>query len=268
MPELPEVETIRLGLIKRILGQKIVRVQVLEKKAFIGSVKNILNQEIINVERRGKLLRIFLDHDLELQVHFKLNGQILYQEEDLFKKNKYTRVILFLEDGSRIIFNDMRKFGWMKVAKRDLFKDSDYGIEPLTKYFTVKNLRKVVISSTKPIKTLLMDQKKIAGIGNIYACESLFQARINPFKIAKKLTTNEIDSLYKSITNILQCAIVKKGSSMRDEMYRQVTGELGEYQTQFLVYEKEGEKCFRCGSSIKRLKQGGRSTYCCKECQK
>lgn len=268
MPELPEVETIRLGLIKRILGQKITRVQILEKKAFIGNVKNILNQEIINVERRGKLLRIFLDHDFELQVHFKLNGQILYQEKDLFKKNKYTRIILFLEDGSRIIFNDMRKFGWMKIAKRALFKDSDYGIEPLTKYFTVKNLRKVVISSSKPIKTLLMDQKKIAGIGNIYACESLFQARINPFKIAKKLTTNEIDSLYKSITNILQCAIVKKGSSMKDEMYRQVTGELGEYQTQFLVYEKEGEKCFRCGAAIKRLKQGGRSTYYCRECQK
>lgn len=268
MPELPEVETIRLGLIRRILGQKIIKIQVLEKKAFIGNAKHILNQEIINVERRGKLLRIFLDHDYELQVHFKLNGQILYQEKEAFKRNKYTRVILSFEDGSRIIFNDMRKFGWMKVTKRAFFKDSEFGIEPLTKYFTVKNLRKVVVFSSKPIKTLLMDQKKIAGIGNIYACESLFQAKINPLKISKKLSPNEIDSLYKSITNILQCAIVKKGSSMRDEMYRQVNGDLGEYQTQFLVYEKEGEKCFRCGSPIKRLKQGGRSTYYCRECQK
>lgn len=267
MPELPEVETIRLGLIKRILGKKIVNIKILEKKSFIGSKKHILNREVINVLRRGKLLRILLENDYELQVHLKLSGQILYKE-DGGNKTKHTRVIIFFDDGSRIFFDDTRKLGWIRVAEWEKFKDDEYGIEPLTRDFTLKNLEKIILKSDKPIKALLMDQKKIAGLGNIYSSESLFQARINPFKIAKKLSTNEIDSLHKAILNIIQRAIQKKGSSMRDEMYLQVTGEPGEYQTQFLVYEKEGEKCSVCNEKIKRIKQNGRSTYYCPECQK
>lgn len=158
--------------------------------------------------------------------------------------------------------------GWIRVAEWEKFKDDEYGIEPLTRDFTLKNLEKIILKSDKPIKALLMDQKKIAGLGNIYSSESLFQARINPFKIAKKAFNKRNRFSAQGDFEHYSARYSKKGSSMRDEMYLQVTGEPGEYQTQFLVYEKEGEKCSVCNEKIKRIKQNGRSTYYCPECQK
>lgn len=267
MPELPEVETIRLGLLNKILGKKIVNIKIFEKKSFVGSKKKVINQEIINVWRRGKLLRILLENGFELQIHLKMSGQLLFYEDDK-EKPKYTRIVFVFNDKSKLFFADQRKFGMVKVVDHKKFNDSDFGIEPLTKDFTLKNFERVVLKSFKPIKTLLIDQKQIAGLGNIYASEILFQAKVNPFKIAKKLTRNEIDSLFKGIENIISRAIALKGSTMKDEKYVQLNGEAGGYQKQFLVYERDGEECFECGEKIKRKKQNGRSTYYCPNCQK
>ena len=155
----------------------------------------------------------------------------------------------------------------MKVVKLSEIKEK-FGIEPLAPDFTLVNFSKVLVKSGKPIKTLLMDQEKIAGIGNIYANESLFAAKINPFRKAKSLSPDEIKQLYVSMICIIDTAIKFKGSSGKDEWYRQIDGSIGHYQEHFLVYQREKEKCRVCGGMIKREKQGGRSTYFCPKCQR
>jgi formamidopyrimidine-DNA glycosylase len=276
MPELPEVETIRRGLHAKILNKKIVKIEALEKKMFIGDAKKILNQKIVDVARRAKVLKIIFENGYCLLVHFKLNGQLILNSKPQLKIQnsecediiyRFTRVILHLNDDSTLLFNDSRKFGWMKVVKLSDLKEK-FGIEPLTPDFTLANFTKVLAKSGKPIKILLMDQEKIAGLGNIYVTEALYAAKVNPFKKAKDMTEKEVKNLFFSIVRIIETAVKYKGSSGKDEWYRQVDGSIGHYQEHFLVYQKEKEKCRVCGGIIKREKQGGRSTYYCPKCQK
>jgi formamidopyrimidine-DNA glycosylase len=234
---------------------------------FLGDEKKILNRKIVDVVRRAKVLKIIFENDYSLLVHFKLNGQIFYQAKGENIPHQYTRIILHLHDGATLFFNDSRKFGWMKVVALKDLKEK-FGIEPLTPDFTLENFTQVLAKSGKPIKTLLMDQEKIAGLGNIYVTEALFAAKIDPLRRAKTLTAPEIKNLYAAVIKILEKAIQCKGSSVKDEWYRQVDGNRGRYQENFLVYQREGQKCERCGSIIKRIKQGGRSSYYCPKCQK
>jgi formamidopyrimidine-DNA glycosylase len=266
MPELPEVETIRLELQKQIVGKKILRVNIFEKKSFIGNVEDVIGAQIIDVLRRGKLMRVLFDNNLELQIHLRMTGQLEICPKNA-EKARFERVRIDFADVS-LRFSDMRKFGFVRVEKQKDFDDSSFGIEPLTSGFTLPLLKELILKSKKPIKILLLDQKKIAGLGNIYASETLFKAGINPFRVANKLVDEEIEKLHKSIEDVLKFAILKKGSSMKDEMYIQVSGEQGGYQKYFLVYEKKGQKCGVCGSIIKKERQGGRSTFYCGVCQK
>lgn len=267
MPELPEVETIRKELRTKILNKKIVKVEVLEKKMFLGDAKKILNKKIVDVARRAKVLKIIFENGYVILVHFKLNGQIFYQEKGATIPHQFTRIVLHLSNGATLFFNDSRKFAWMKVIRQADLKEK-FGIEPLTKEFTLDNFLKIIKKSGQPIKTLLMDQEKIAGLGNIYTTEALFAAKIYPFKKAKELSEKETKNLFTSIIRIIETAIKYKGSSGKDEWYRQVDGKPGQYQEHFLAYQQEGKKCRRCGSIIKRMKQAGRSSYFCPRCQK
>jgi len=268
MPELPEVETIRRQLEAAAVGKTINRVEISEPKMFIGDSEAVAGQKIVGVGRVAKVLRILLENGRALFIHFKLNGQLFLEMPGESLDRRFTRVVLFLDDGSRLIFNDTRKFAWMKVVKEPA-KELPKAIEPFLENFTLENFIAVLSKTRRPIKLVLMDQEKIAGIGNIYANESLFSARIDPFRPANSLKPSEIKRLYQAIPKILQKAIDCKGSSGKDEWYRQLNGQTGCYQEHFLVYQRNGQKCpGTCAGEVVRKKQSGRSTFYCPECQK
>ncbi len=268
MPELPEVETIKKQLDAAVTGKRIESVQVLESKMFIGDPAAPAGKKIIGVARTAKILKILLEGNAALFMHFKLNGQLFLETSQKKFDRRFTRVILNFTDGTRLLFNDSRKFAWMKLVE-NYSEEISPAIEPFKENFTFDNFYAVLLKSRKPIKVLLMDQDKIAGIGNIYANESLFEARIDPFRPANSLTFEEAKKLYAAILKILKKAIECHGSSGKDEWYRQLNGETGSYQKHFLVYQRDGQKCAgSCMGGVIRKKQAGRSTFYCPECQK
>jgi formamidopyrimidine-DNA glycosylase len=280
MPELPEVETIRLGLQKYLVGHRIVNVATRVSKLFIGPAKKVIGAKITGLKRIGKGLIIELDNDYVLAVHLKMTGQLIYSDNRTKNivlsvkvggstlPSKYSHVIFTLDNGAFLYYNDLRQFGWVKVLKKDevmqvpFFKEM--GPEPL-KDLTLEKFQKIVYESNLAIKVLLMDQKKIGGIGNIYANDALFEARIDPRRKAKTLSMAEIETLYNSILKILQKALDYGGSS--DENFVNALGQEGNYQKYALVYGREGEKCRGCDGTVQKIKLGGRGTFFC-SCQK
>jgi len=268
MPELPEVETIRRQLQEAVVGKTIARIEILEPGMFIGDPAAITGQKIVGTGRMAKVLRLFFENGSALLAHFKLNGQFFLElpGEDL--ERRFTRVIFHFSDGSNLLFNDSRKFAWIKVVEN--FKEEETGaIEPFKENFSLENFSRVLSKTRRAVKILLMDQARVAGIGNIYANESLFRAGIDPFRPANLLEPEEIKNLHEAILKILKKAIDCKGSSGKDEWYRQLNGQTGCYQEHFLVYQRDGQKCpGKCTGEIKRVKQAGRSTFYCPACQK
>ncbi len=279
MPELPEVETIKRNLKPKIIGKVISDIQVLSLKNFLGNKKEVLNKKIIDIERYGKVLVIKLSNNKYLNIHFKLTGQILYAKninQAVFKNkipftngNKMpantTRVIISFQDKSGLFFNDLRKFGWIKVSNKPLIPK---GIDVLSKKFSLEYLTKVLQSTKKSVKIVLMDQDKITGIGNIYVNDSLFSAKIHPLKQANSLKNEEIKNLYQAIIKEIKKGIKDQGSSGADEAFILPDGSKGKHQRNFLVYQREGKPCFNCQTLIKRIKQNGRSSFFCPQCQK
>lgn len=268
MPELPEVETIRRQLEAVVKGKTIDRAEVIEKKMFEGDSRELAGKKIVGAGRTAKVLRIMLDDGSALLIHFKLNGQLLLETPERTFDRRFTRVILYFTDGTKLLFNDSRKFAWMKAVKN--FQEEPSGaIEPFQENFTLENFAGILSKSRKPVKILLMDQEKIGGIGNIYANEALFAARIDPFRPANSLSAPEAKKLHDAILKILQKAVDCHGSSGKDEWYRQLDGASGCYQEHFLAYQCDGKKCpANCGGEIVRKKQSGRSTFYCPKCQK
>lgn len=287
MPELPEVETIRLGLQKYLVGHKILAVEILNPKSFEGDKNQILASKIIDIRRFGKGIVIDFENNNSLAIHIKMTGQLIYR--DFKTKNisidkskvgelpgKHTRVVFRLDSpagrvgkNATLYFNDLRKFGWMKIVKTNevdklpFFKN--LGPEPF-KDLTQDLFIKIVSKSKISIKPLIMDQKKIGGIGNIYANDALFLARINPKRKAKSLDSEECKVLFKSIIKVMEESLKYGGSS--ENTYVNVLGTTGDYQRHTLVYGKKGEKCKNCGSEIERIMLGGRGTFFCPRCQK
>ncbi len=241
MPELPEVETIRIQLHKKIIGKK------------IGGRK------IVGLRRRAKILIIDFDDGSSLIFHLKLTGQLIFNG----KPSPYTRKVFNFDDGSRLIFNDVRKFGWWKEVKETKKMEEEFGPEPLEINF--KNFKKLLKKRpNSKIKPLLMDQKFIAGIGNIYSDEILFAAKVAPLRLTKRLTEKETGDIFKNIKKILKAAIQHQGSSV--EYYLDACGRPGNYVKYHKVYHRE--KCFLCGAKIKKIKISGRSSHFCPGCQR
>ncbi|PIU42807.1 MAG: bifunctional DNA-formamidopyrimidine glycosylase/DNA-(apurinic or apyrimidinic site) lyase [Parcubacteria group bacterium CG07_land_8_20_14_0_80_35_11] len=306
MPELPEVETIKRSLQKSIVGKKITGVQVLLAKQFQGKREDVLGAKITGIERRGKILIISLSNGKNLLIHFKLTGQLVWIPKAGERATlghpipfagaelpaKTTHIIFEIDgppspkasarQGGRLFFNDLRQFGWIKlVDSRQVSAISNQlGIEPFDEEFTVEYLEKIFSKTSKPIKLVLMDQGKIAGIGNIYANEALWEAGIDPRTPAKKLPARNasrseaggsnlaIEQLREAIIKILEDGLKYGGSSAKDEAYIKPTGEAGEYQKHFRVYQRAGQACPRCGGKIQRIELGGRGTFLCPGCQK
>ncbi len=243
MPELPEVETIRRQLEKKIIGKKLNK------------------QKIVKVRRRAKLLIIDFADKSSLLLHLKLTGQLIFNG----KPSTHTRHIFKLSDGSRLIFNDVRKFGWWKKVKETKKIESKFGPEPLEMDFkTFKNLLNK--RPNTEIKPLLMDQKFIAGIGNIYSDEILYAAKVHPLRRAKTLNNKKIREIFRQIKKILTAAIKHQGSSV--EYYRNIFNKEGKFIRYHKVYQKQGQKCSRCKAIIKRIKISGRSAHFCSRCQR
>jgi formamidopyrimidine-DNA glycosylase len=288
MPELPEIETIKLGLRKYLIGHKILDVKVNKPKMFAGDAKNVIGAKIINLKRIGKGLIIELGNGFDLAVHLKMTGQLVYRDSktkdlELSKKvggevlpSKYTHIVFALDNGATLFYNDLRQFGWIKVLKKDevmqmpIFKEM--GPEPKVgddlagKELTSELFEKIVKAGSLPIKVLLMDQKRIGGIGNIYANDALFKAGIDPRRKGKTLKDQEIKKLYDSILFIIKKSLEYGGSS--DENFVNALGQEGNYQKHALVYGKKGQKCPNGDGIIQKISLGGRGTYFCSKCQK
>ena len=279
MPELPEVETIRRSLASQIVGKKIRSIGILEKKQFTGSLKDVLGFKITNISRWGKVLIINLNNGKYVNFHLKMSGEILFAKNSknaVFKNNlprsktnklpnQHTRCVIYLDDDSVIFFNDLRKFGWIRITpKPEGYKSPDV----LSKDFTLIHLRKITKSSKKPIKLLLMDQEKVAGLGNIYTNDALWEAHIHPKRASNSITEKEIKILHQAILKTINEGIKYKGSSAKDEMYVMPDSSKGEYQYHFKVYHRQGQPCLRDKTKINGIRLGGRGTFFCPECQK
>jgi len=296
MPELPEVETTIRELKGEIIGLKILDFWTDWPKAIKGqkpeSFKNqIKGKRILNISRRAKMLIFDLSDNAFLLAHQKMTGHFLvgkweyaprakrkWQSVDVGhlqdRVNDYIHIMFWLNNGRQLAFSDLRKFGWVSLYKNTKLKDIAeiklLGPEPLSKKFTVDVLKRQLTKTRRPIKQTLMDQKIIAGIGNIYADESLFLSKIHPLTPANKLSFRKIKELHEAIQSTLKIAIKNKGTTILSgaEEYRLPMGERGKYQEMRKVYRREGEPCPRCGEKIKRIKIGQRSTHFCPKCQR
>lgn len=287
MPELPEVETVKIGLARLLPGHVINDVEFDWPKGFpndpIAVKAFVVGAKIVGVRRRAKVLLIDLSTDYTLVIHLKMTGQLVYRSaqekfgaghpnDSLIGElpDKSTRVILTL-DGATLFFNDQRKFGWMKLLPTDEVMEMSFfkkvGPEPLDPEFTAADfIKRVDRRANSGIKAVLLDQSVIAGVGNIYADESLWAAKIHPLTKVGDLTKPRLTKLYNELQYVLQLAIDKGGSS--DKNYVNAEGKKGSYMDFAKVFRLEGTPCPRCGRIIEKTRVAGRGTHVCLNCQK
>ncbi|MCL4399755.1 DNA-formamidopyrimidine glycosylase [Patescibacteria group bacterium] len=288
MPELPEVHIMVSGLDKAVSGKKIIGLWTEWPKYFKypegepAFTRNILRKKIVGVERLGKNILFRLSGGYLMLVHQKMTGRFLIgrwrgeMTKENFKsgtddpKDKFARLILFLEGGWALSFVDMRKFGKFLSGRESEILGMpgvrDVGLDPFSPDFKFETFRKMLKTRRVAVKKFLLDQKFVSGIGNIYADEMLWYAKINPLKKSNSLSSAEARVLFGALKIILKKSIRLGGSSISD--YRDLFGRKGRYQKNFFVYGKNGERCSRCGASIKRIKIGTRSAHFCPKCQK
>lgn len=278
MPELPEVETIKLQLTKLLIGHRIEKIEVNAAKIFPKGQDKLIGGKVISVRRFGKVLVVDLNNGYSFLIHLKLTGQVVYSDSRLPNApNKFTHVIFSLDRRSKLFFNDSRKFGWIRVEKTGEVENESFvkklGPEPFgsasghgPKLLTLGIFRQILSKTSRPVKIVLMDQEKMGGVGNIYANDALWLAKINPRTPAKQLGSKTVGELYEAILRVLRNGIKYEGAS--DQWYLTAEGKKGSYQEHFLAYGRQGEPCERCHKAIfKKFFLGGRGTYFCPVCQ-
>lgn len=287
MPELPEVETVRIGLQRLLPGRRIVSVVFDWPKSFPNSSADVeqflRGASIVTVRRRAKVLLVDLDTNYSLVVHLKMTGQLVFRgEHERFGAghpsdslvgelpDASTRVTIVFADGSKLFFNDQRKFGWMRllptheVMQLDFFKK--VGPEPLASDFTAADFAtRLTHRQNSGIKAVLLDQTVVAGIGNIYADESLWAARIHPETKVRDIPAGQIKKLFSALQTVLRLSIEKGGST--DRNYVSAEGKRGSYLTFAKVFRRNGLPCPRCGTTVIKLRVAGRGTHICPNCQ-
>jgi formamidopyrimidine-DNA glycosylase len=274
VPELPEVETIRRQLAPALEGRRLERVEVLDGRwcepAPPEAIADALEGRLIeHVGRRGKYLILSLEDDVHLAMHLRMTGNLLLVgAED--EEPDHLRVRTTLSGGENLLFVDVRRFGTGDVllgsdALAEFFA-SRLGVEPLSPDFTAEALRAQARGRRQPVKAFLLNQERIAGVGNIYADEALFRARIQPLREVGTLRRAQVEALRDAVGDTLEAGIDAKGASIDD--YRHVDGAQGSFQDRFLVHTREGEPCPRCGTAIRKLQAAGRGTYICPNCQR
>jgi formamidopyrimidine-DNA glycosylase len=271
VPELPEVETIRRQLAPVLEGRRLERIRVLDARwcepAPPEAIADALDGRLIErLGRRGKYLIVSFEDDVHLVMHLRMTGNLLLTDEE----PKHTRVRIELDDRQKLLFVDVRRFGTGDVllgsdALAEYFA-SRLGVEPLSPDFTAEALRDQARGRKQPVKAFLLNQERIAGVGNIYADEALWRARIHPLKPVGTLRRPQVQALQEAVVESLNAGIDAKGASIDD--YRHVDGAEGTFQDRFLVHLREGEPCFRCGTPIQKMRAAGRGTYICPRCQR
>ncbi len=274
MPELPEVENVRRTLAQYIIGKEIAKIKITLPRMIKNIDADIFAREltgkkIIAVERRGKYLLMLLDNELHWIVHLRMTGKLLYVPNIDIDKPKHTHIIIEFKAGDGLFYNDIRTFGTHYLVKRDDFHSINglytLGKEPFAGDFNAAYLEKYAKNSKEHMKGFLLNQKNIAGLGNIYVDEVLFACGIAPTRKANTMTNKEAKALVKNIQTILQESIDSGGTTIRD--YVNAKGEKGNFQLTLAVYGRGGEPCLKCGRILSKTKLGGRGTCSCSNCQ-
>ena len=272
MPELPEVETVRRGLEKLILGKQIASLDIRYPKMIKTDLdqfqKEVPGQEIQLMGRRGKYLIFYLT-DKVLISHLRMEGKYFYYPGHV-PERKHAHVLIYFEDGGTLVYEDVRKFGTMELLAPELleayFISKKLGPEPTEQDFDLGKFKLALKRSKKPIKSHLLDQTLVAGLGNIYVDEVLWRAKVHPSRTSKSLSAQEARKVHDQTIEVLGQAVEKGGSTIRT--YTNAFGEDGTMQDFHQVYDKAGQACSRCGSIIEKIQLGGRGTHFCPKCQR
>ena len=274
MPELPEVETVKEALNQTVKGQTIkeieLRYEPMVKNMSADEFKEkLINQTIQAVSRRGKYLVFHFD-DYQLLSHLRMEGKYFYVDSN-FELNSHVHVIFTLENGKRLLYQDTRKFGTYHLYDKaiDLETTAPFqvlGLEPFATEFTPSYVKEKIQNKKKPIKSLLLDQTIVCGLGNIYVDEVLYRARLHPLTSSSELTDKDIENVVKYTVEVLARAIELGGTTIRT--FSSSHGVSGTFQNELLVHQRKGENCYECHTPIEKIKVGGRGTYFCPTCQK
>jgi formamidopyrimidine-DNA glycosylase len=275
MPELPEVETVRRRLEPELVGRRLERVEILDPRLTrpfdpAEVAVELEGERIAALDRRGKYLVFRFESGRVLLVHLRMTGQLLHANgNSLPAEDAHRRAVVRLDDGSDVIYRDVRRFGtWLLVEPDEVgpYLDDRVGHEPLARAFTPKRLGEALAGRRAPVKAVLLDQRRLAGVGNIYADEALWRARVDPRRPAGELSEAEIVALHRGIRTALRAGIARQGATLSD--YRQPDGASGRMQDEFKVYGRGDEPCDRCGTPIQKTRVAGRGTWYCPSCQR
>jgi formamidopyrimidine-DNA glycosylase len=278
MPELPEVETVRRGLEAGVVGRTAVSVvatgaRTVRRFGAADLEARPTGRRFEDARRRGKYLALLLDDGAALVVHLRMSGQLLLVRDPALPKAPHTHVVIGLDDGSELRFVDPRTFGEMYVAAdlgpQGLPPDLErLGVDPVADGLTPARLGKALAGRRLPVKAALMDQRLVAGVGNIYADEICFRARVRPDRRCDTLTAPAVRRLAEATVEVLEEAVAARGSTLSDARYRDLMGEAGEFQHHHAVYGRQDQPCPRCGRAVVRTRVGGRSSFYCGRCQR
>lgn len=268
MPELPEVETIRLGLIAKIQNKTIVKAELFQEKSLIGNLDAVSLKTIKAIIRRGKYLLFDLDH-LFMIFHLRMSGRIILTHHQA-ERSPYTKACFYLTEDLRLDFIDVRKFGRITISSTIDDLQKALGQEPVSDYFTLQSLLALQQKKgNRALKSFLLDQSLICGIGNIYADEICFEASLSPFMRVKEISEDKIEDLFFAIKHVLKKAIASHGTSLGHGLsnFKTPKGESGRNQEKLSVYAQEGMKCLRCSTKIQKVRFASRGTHFCPKCQ-
>ncbi len=273
MPELPEVETVRRRLAPHLEGRRFDQVEIVDARLTRPYDPELVARElegerVASLERRGKYLIVRFESGRSLLIHLRMTGSLRHAATGALPDDPYRRAVVNLDDKSDVAYRDVRRFGtWLVLEPGELdgYLDARIGPEPLSDGFRTRVLGERLAGRRAPIKAAILDQRTVAGVGNIYADEALWRARIHPLREARSLEGFELKELRRRIRQVLELGIARQGSTLRD--YSLPDGEPGRMQAEFKVYGREGEPCERCGTPIERIRVGGRGTWYCPSCQ-
>jgi formamidopyrimidine-DNA glycosylase len=274
MPELPEVETVRARLEPKLVGRRLDHVEIYDARLTrpfdpAEVAAELQGEQVAALNRRGKYLVVQFESGRVLLVHLRMTGQLLHANGGSPPADDaHLRAVVRLDDGSDVLYRDMRRFGtWLVVEPGELdpYLDARVGGEPLDPDFTARRLAETLAVRRAPIKAALLDQRRLAGVGNIYADEALWRARIHPLRPAGELSADEVRALHRGIRAALNAGIARQGATL--STYRTPDGSRGRMQHEFKVYGRLDEPCERCGTPIEKIRAAGRGTWFCPECQ-
>jgi formamidopyrimidine-DNA glycosylase len=274
MPELPEVETVRARLEPELVGRRFERVEILDPRLTrpvdpAEVAAELEGERVTALDRRGKYLIVRFESGRVLLIHLRMTGQLLHANgAGSPAEDTHRRAVVRLDDGSDVVYRDVRRFGtWLLLDEADVqpYLADRIGREPLLRSFTARRLAEALQGRRAPLKAALLDQRRIAGIGNIYADEALWRARLHPLRPAGQLGPAEVAALHRGIRAALRTGIARQGATLSN--YRTPDGRRGRMQEAFKVYGREGEPCERCGTPIEKIRAAGRGTWYCPFCQ-